>query len=95
MKNSRRLLIVTLGLCFSLSALTARADFQDRLIAKYPSAVGAKIEKSFTGFWSVSKNGEVFFFNDDLTIMINGDVIDLKNTRVFNCQTKRSQSAKN
>lgn len=94
MKNSRRLLIVTLGLCFSLSALTARADFQDRLIAKYPSAVGAKIEKSFTGFWSVSKNGEVFFFNDDLTIMINGDVIDLKNQESLTAKLKEASQQK-
>lgn len=48
------------------------------LNAKFPSTVGAKVEVAFPGFLSVSKGQEVFFIRDDFSVLVPGDVIDLK-----------------
>lgn len=77
MMRIRKLSIVALGACLALFSLLAHADFQSRLEEKFPVTKGAKIEKAFPGFWSVVKNGEVIYFNDDLTLLIRGDVVDL------------------
>ena len=66
--------------CFSpvsLLAATPGEDFAARLAEKFPATAGAKIERAFPGFYSVIKNGEVLYFSDDITTMINGDVINL------------------
>jgi thiol:disulfide interchange protein DsbC len=83
-------LFILSGLCFSMishadkpAAIELKdippADFQQRLKDKFPGADGAKIERAFPGFWAVSKDEEILFFNDDQTIMINGNVVDLVN----------------
>ncbi|MCX4151045.1 MULTISPECIES: DsbC family protein [Paraburkholderia] len=59
-------------------ALVAHADFQADLVKRFPATEGAKVAPAFPGFWSVLKGGEVFFVNDDLSILIPGDVINLK-----------------
>jgi thiol:disulfide interchange protein DsbC len=44
---------------------------------RFPGTAGAKIEPAFPGFFSVVKEGQVIFVNADLSLMINGDVVDL------------------
>src|SRR5438128_8379879 len=61
-------------------------DFPQRLNQRFPATVGAKIEPAFSGFWSVVKGTEVFFIREDLSVLINGDVVDL--------QTNQSLGAK-
>lgn len=65
----------------SAYALMAHADFQSDLLKRFPSAQGAKVARAFPGFWSVVKGEEIFFVNDDLSILISGNVFDLKNHR--------------
>jgi thiol:disulfide interchange protein DsbC len=66
-----------LGIYLALFSILAHADFQSRLEEKYPITKGSKIEKAFPGFWAVVKNGEVLYFNDDITVLIKGEVVDL------------------
>ena len=85
---------IAVAILFATTINLAHADFKERLITKYPSAKGAKVDKAFDGFWSVIKNGEVVYFNDQLTIMINGDVIDLQNQKSITAKLKEENQPK-
>jgi thiol:disulfide interchange protein DsbC len=39
------------------------------------------VKKSFGNFYSIVRGNEVIYINEDLTILINGDVVDLKDNR--------------
>lgn len=94
MSSIKNHLVSAIGLSLTLFSLVAHADFQQRLEEKFPTAVGAKVEKSFPGFWSVVKNGEVIFVSDDLSTMINGDVIDLNNKQSITARLKAENQPK-
>ena len=66
-----------LFLLFALCSGYANAEFIDDLHAKFPATSGAKVEKAFGNFYSVTKGNEVIFVSDDLHYLINGDVVDL------------------
>ena len=90
-----------LNVLLSLFILTTAAHaepadngFIDRLHTKYPTTINSKIARSFPGFWSVVKNGEVIYINDDLTYLINGDVIDLQNKQSLTQQLKTDSRPK-
>jgi len=68
--------------------------FSAVLTAKYPGAVGSKIAPAFPGFWSVIKNGEVLYFNDELSIMISGDVVDLKANQSISAKLRSENEPK-
>lgn len=53
-------------------------SFVQRVHEKFPATVGSKIEPAFPGFWSVVKGAEVLFIRDDLSVLIPGDVVDLR-----------------
>ncbi|CAE6841756.1 DsbC family protein [Paraburkholderia aspalathi] len=74
----RRLLKISAALICAGYALLAHAGFSEDLVKRFPAAQGAKIEKAFPGFWSVVKGSEVFFVRDDMSVLISGNVIDLK-----------------
>ncbi|PRZ44854.1 thiol:disulfide interchange protein DsbC [Paraburkholderia fungorum] len=59
-------------------AAVAHAGFPEELVKRYPAAQGAKIQQAFPGFWSVVKGGDVFFVRDDMSIIVTGNVIDLR-----------------
>jgi thiol:disulfide interchange protein DsbC len=59
----------------------ARADFLQDLHVKFPQTKNAVVKKSFGNFYSVVLGNEVIYINEDLTILINGDVVDLKENR--------------
>lgn len=75
-------------------SITAHAGFEEDLIQRFPVAQGAKIEKAFPGFYSVVKGGEVVFVRDDLSILINGDVIDLKENKSIATQIREANKPK-
>ena len=56
----------------------ARADFLTDLHARFPQTKNAVVAKAFANFYSVVRGNEVLFINDDFTILINGEVVDLK-----------------
>jgi thiol:disulfide interchange protein DsbC len=76
------------------ASITAHAGFEEDLIQRFPVAQGAKIEKAFPGFYSVVKGGEVVFVRDDLSILINGDVIDLKENKSIATQIREANKPK-
>jgi len=94
MKSLRKLFVIAVGACLTLFTLVAHADFKQRLEEKFPTIAGSKVEKAFPGFWSVIKNGEVLFFSEDLTVMINGDVIDLANKQSLTARLKADNQPK-
>lgn len=53
-------------------------DFTKELQARYPYSKDSVVERAFGDFYSISKANEVLFVNKDLTIMISGNVFDLK-----------------
>jgi len=77
------------ALFLALTATTAFADFPAKLLDKFPATQGAKIEKAWPGFYSVVKGTEIVFVSEDLTIMINGDVIDLNKQTSITAELRR------
>lgn len=73
-----RALLITLALTCGTQA---RADFLQDLHAKFPQTKDAVVKKSFGNFYSVVRGNDVLYINDDLSILINGDVVDLKENR--------------
>ena len=69
-------IMIGLGVVFGLTQ--SKADFREEIIKRFPSAAEAKIEKAFPGFYSIVKGSEVIFISQNFEILINGDVIDLK-----------------
>jgi thiol:disulfide interchange protein DsbC len=59
----------------------ARADFLQDLHAKYPQTRDAVVGKAFGSFYSIVRGNEVVYINEELSILINGDVVDLKENR--------------
>lgn len=76
------------------ASLAAQAGFEEDLVQRFPVAQGAKIEKAFPGFYSVVKGGDVVFVRDDLSILINGDVIDLKENKSIASQIREANKPK-
>ena len=74
--------------------MSAQADFAKDHVERFPSAAGGKIEPSFPGFWSVTKGSEVVFIRDDLSILINGEVIDLVANKSFTLLLRDANKAK-
>jgi thiol:disulfide interchange protein DsbC len=71
-----------LFIALALTACTqARADFLQDLHARFPQTKDAVVKKSFGDFYSVARGSEVIYINADLTILINGEVVDLKANR--------------
>lgn len=66
------------------------ADFSDKLQAKYPQTKGARIAKAFGNFYSVIVDDNVIYFNEDLSILINGDVVDLNTNRSLTATLRES-----
>ena len=58
-------------------AHAAPADFEAKVIERFPQAEGAKIEKAFDNFYSIIKGGEVVFVDESLSYMVTGDVVNL------------------
>lgn len=78
MKNLfRTFAVLTALLVFSISVAFA-GDFAERLAKKFPQTAEAKVSSAWPGFYSVVKGDEILYFSEDLTIMISGDVIDLR-----------------
>lgn len=73
----RKLLLALALVCCA----EARADFLQNLHAKYPQTKDAVVKKSFGDFYSVVRGNEIIYINEDLSILINGDVVDLKANR--------------
>ncbi len=61
-----------------LSSDKASSTFEDQLLTQFPSSVGSKIAPAFPGFHSVVKGTEIIFLSDDLSILIKGEVVQLK-----------------
>lgn len=56
----------------------AHADFIKDLHKKFPQTENAIVKKAFGDFYSVVRGNEVVFINEDLSVLINGEVVDLK-----------------
>ena len=67
-----------LGLSISMSVFAADTAFEAKVFERFPQAQGAKIDKAFDNFYSITKGNEVIFVNESLTYLISGDVVNLK-----------------
>jgi thiol:disulfide interchange protein DsbC len=61
--------------------LPARADFVQDLHVRFPQTKNAVVKKAFANFYSVIQGSDVVFINEDFSILINGEVVDLKGNR--------------
>lgn len=75
-------------------ANAADADFPARLLKKFPTTAGAKVKPAFAGFYSVVKGSEVLFISDDLSILINGEVVDLGANKSLTGELKQANRPK-
>lgn len=55
--------------------------FKTRLAQKFPMTADAIVKKAFGDFYSVVRGNEVLFVKEDLTILVNGEVMDLQANR--------------
>lgn len=76
------------------TTLAAHADFAKDLVERFPNVAGGKIERAFPGFWSVTKGSEVVFIRDDLSILINGEVVDLVANKSLTAQLRAANKPK-
>lgn len=65
----------------SNSLQIATTAFRATLSERFPSTTGAKIEPAFPDFWAVIKDGDVVFIRNDLSVLVRGDVVDLKSNQ--------------
>lgn len=77
----------------ALSA-NASAGFEEQLLAKYPQTAGSVVKKSFGDFYSVTRGQEVLYINESMTVMINGDVVDLVANKNLTTQLKEANRPK-
>jgi thiol:disulfide interchange protein DsbC len=85
----------TLLFALALSCCThAHADFLKDLHAKYPQTKNASVKKAFGNFYSVVQGNEIVYINEDLSIMINGEVIDLKSNRSLTTSLREANRPK-
>jgi len=87
----------TLALALLLScgvAIAGESDFAARLLKKFPTTAGAKVKPAFPGFYSVVKGSEVLFINDELSILINGEVVDLSANKSLTGELKQANRPK-
>ena len=87
----KKILILLLAL---LATTAAKADFLDVLKKRFPQTEGAKVEKAFGNFYSVVQGSEILFVNEDLSILINGEVIDLAKNLSINQELRESARPK-
>jgi thiol:disulfide interchange protein DsbC len=71
----------TLALICATHAAASYAGFNEEFFKRFPSAQGAKVEAAFPGFHSVVTGKEIFFIRDDFSVLVSGNVIDLKTNR--------------
>jgi thiol:disulfide interchange protein DsbC len=94
MRLASKVLKVSAALFCAGYTLLAHASFPDDLVKRFPAAQGAKIEPAFPGFWSVVKGSEIFFVRDDMSILISGNVIDLKSNHSLSADLEAANRPK-
>ena len=72
----------------------ARADFLQDLHTKYPQTKDAVVKKAFGDFYSVVRGNEVIYINEDFSVLINGDVVDLKSGRSLTTSLREANRPK-
>jgi len=90
----KHFLKLCLFLASIITTLAAHADFAQDIIDRFPGAAGAKIERAFPGFWAVVKDNEVVFIRDDLSVLINGEVVDLASNKSLTAQFREANKPK-
>lgn len=86
-----RAFVLALALAWSSQA---HADFLQDLHTKFPETKDAVVKKSFGNFYSVVRGNEIVYINDDLSILINGDVVDLKANRSLTTSLREANRPK-
>lgn len=68
--------------------------FTLELQQRFPAAANAKVNRAFGDFYSVVRGNEVLFINEDLSILINGDVMDLRGNRSLTASLRNTSREK-
>lgn len=53
-------------------------QFLDALQRKFPNTQGASVSRAMPGYWAIVKDDQVVFIDEALTVLVTGDVVDLK-----------------
>jgi thiol:disulfide interchange protein DsbC len=72
----------------------APAKFLKALHERFPNTVGAAVAPAFPGFWAIAQNGRVVFVKNDLSLLITGDVVDLKTNESLSARLVEANRAK-
>lgn len=68
--------------------------FKTRLAQKFPMTADAVVKKAFGDFFSVVRGNEVLFVKEDLSILINGEVMDLQANRSLTSELRNAARPK-
>jgi thiol:disulfide interchange protein DsbC len=85
------------SLSSSMSASIEEArikKFTLELQQKFPMTANAKVTRAFGDFYSVVRGNEVLFINEDLSILINGDVMDLRGNKSLTASLRNTSRDK-
>lgn len=77
----RYLIPLIAGAVLASPCMAGDAEFAQALHDRFPATVGAKIVPAFAGFYAIINGGDVIYVRDDLSILIAGEVMDLKSNR--------------
>ncbi len=71
-----------IAIALTAATLTAAADatndFIQQLHSRYPATIGSTVAPAFPGFYSIVTGNEVLFMRSDFSVLLHGDVVDLK-----------------
>lgn len=68
--------------------------FKTRLGQKFPMTADAVVKQAFGDFFSVVRGNEVLFVKEDLSILINGEVMDLQANRSLTSELRSAARPK-
>lgn len=69
-------------------------QFLDALQRKFPNTQGAEVTRAMPGYWAIVKDDQVVFIDDGLTVLVTGDVVDLKTNQSLSSKLLDAQRPK-
>jgi thiol:disulfide interchange protein DsbC len=96
-RGAARLLIAALFFggapAFSASEKPSK-QFLETLQRRFPNTQGAIVTRAMPGYWAIVKDDQVVFIDDALTVLVTGDVVDLKTNQSLSAKLLEAQRPK-
>lgn len=78
--------VIALTAAAMTAAADATSDFIQQLHSRYPATLGSTVAPAFPGFYSIVTGNEVLYMRSDFSVLLHGDVVDLKTGQSLSAQ---------